>query len=280
EYNRILNIYDDKLDTLKKEIRNLRKDTLMRYVFRDSALRESFKPELLQLRAKFKKADSLIKSNTAILNNLKAQVSTNIITIEELKYQADALLKSVGTQAFTKERKYLWEPRSGNPVIARGFKRSIQDERKITQYYFSNTRDQRYWLFITGLIFFFWIFFNFRSLKRLNKLSAIATFNFKYIHPLPVVASLLFVLDIAPLFDLNAPAIYIESIGFLLMFMLTIFFLRRLPRSLFYFWGLFIILFLCLSFSRLLGLPFYLQRYWTLIINSAAFVTVLLGLLR
>ena len=181
EYGDLLSGYDKKLDEVKQEIRDLRKDTLMHKMFRDSALRNTFIPQLQQLRGKWKRADSLVRSNTAIINDLKARVSANAITIEELGYQTDEALKSAGSRAFTKERGYLWEaPRNPRRIPPGGFKRSVNSEQQLAGYYFANTRSKRFWLWIIGIGFFFWVSYNFRSLKKLDKLHAIKEFNFNY----------------------------------------------------------------------------------------------------
>jgi small-conductance mechanosensitive channel len=271
-----LDNYDTKLDTLKKEIRDLRKDTLMRNVFRDSSLRTSFTPQLQQLRVKFKRADSLIRHSTAQVNELKAHTSGNTITVEELLYQADASLKAVGNKAFGKERRYLWETATAKTNMSKaGFQRSVNDEQKLAQYYFENTRSKRFWLLLTGLIFFLWVWNNYRSLKKLNKLSSVDSFKFSYISPRPIIATLLLILNLAPIFDVHAPAIYIETTQFLLMILLTFVFYKQLPKDLFWGWCLFLLLFLLLPGTRILGLPIRMMRWATLFIDI---VSILLGL--
>jgi small-conductance mechanosensitive channel len=271
EYSVQLNSYDTKLDDLKKEIRDLRKDTLLRKVFRDSSLRMSFIPQLQQLRTKFKRADSLIRHSTAQINDLKAHTSANTIAVEELLYQADASLTSVGSKAFGKERRYLWEQPTARTNMSRGaFQKSVNNEQQLAQYYFTNTRSKRFWLFVTGLAFFFWVWNNYRSLKKRKKLSAVDSFNFSYINPVPVIATLLLILNLAPIFDVHAPAIYIESTQFLLMILLTFAFYKRLPKDLFWGWCIFILLFLLLPGTRILGLPIRLMRWATLAIDIAS----------
>jgi small-conductance mechanosensitive channel len=82
-------------------------------------------------------------------------------------------------------------------------------------------------------------------------------------------------LNLAPLFDLNAPFIFIATIEFLLMLMLTYSFWKRLPHKLFYLWIIFIVLFLAQSFSRYLQLPDLFNRWLVLVLNA---LCVLLGL--
>lgn len=278
EFGKVLNGYDQKMDEVKKEIRDLRKDTLMRGLFKDSALRATFTPQLQTLRTKFRRADSLVKANTAILNDLKAKVSTDAIVIEELGYQTAEGLKTAGGRAFTKERLYLWEPptEQGRRPPPGGFKKSVNAEQQLASYYFRNTRSKRSMLWVIGIAFFVWINYNFRSLKKLNKLSALKEFEFKYVKALPWLMTFVLVLNLAPLFDHNAPAIYIETTQFLLMILLTPVFYKILPRQIFMGWGLFILLFLFLPVIRVLGLPLRLMRYATLVHDLVAIVIAFL----
>jgi potassium efflux system protein len=53
-------------------------------------------------------------------------------------------------------------------------------------------------------------------------------------------------------------------------------FWKRWPRQMFYYWCIIVILFLLLSFSRIAGLPYYLQRWWVLFISIGAVFSGLL----
>src|SRR5258708_27819034 len=72
-YSGYLEDYDTTMDNVQKDIANLRKDTLMLHIFRDSALKASFMPQLLQLRDKWRLVDSLDKTNTGEIGELKAR---------------------------------------------------------------------------------------------------------------------------------------------------------------------------------------------------------------
>jgi len=282
EFASELHAYDSTLDSIKRQIFDLRKDTVIRHIFRDSLLRASFKPQLEQLRGKWKKADSLTKFMNVLIDNTLARTSDNLISTDELQLQAISTAQITGARAFSKERNYLWEqnrPKIKNSFSAQ-FKNTVASEKKITQYYFSHTHNQLLLLLLTGLVFFFWIFFNFRSLKKRDQLDLLQPFHFRYINAFPFFASLIFMLNLAPLFDLNAPVVYVELIEFLLMIILTVFFRKKLSGNLFLFWIFFIILFLLQAFSRYLGLPFYLNRWLSLILNSASFILGIFALLK
>ena len=63
KYSARLNDFDENIDSLQRSIFNIRKDTVMRHIFRDSALRASFRDQLKQLRTKWMSGDSVVKSN-------------------------------------------------------------------------------------------------------------------------------------------------------------------------------------------------------------------------
>jgi potassium efflux system protein len=281
-YNKKLTYYDSILDATKKQIFLIRKDSLMQRIFRSRSLMETFKPQLIIVHDKWQNADSIIKQVNILIDQTLARISNNIITIEELSTRADALLETTGLEAFSKERRYIWEAGTtrSTPTSIRGFSSVLSDERKITLFYFEHSRDQLSLLLFTGIIFFYWIFYNFRSAKRLEKTDQLDAIDCKFVTPVPLLISLIFILDLAPLFDLNAPAIYIEAIGFVLMLALTALFWKQMSHTLFYTWIAFIALFIAFAATRFLGLSFYIQRWWTFSVNLASCVTGIYALVH
>ncbi|HEY4108090.1 mechanosensitive ion channel family protein [Puia sp.] len=271
-YARYLNQYDTALDGIRKEIADLRKDTLILHIFRDTALKDTFQLQLQQLKTKWRQVDSLVALNGNYVNSLKSEASAHAITITDLSYRVDQALKAVGSRAFGKERRYIWEPRSANPssFSRANFQRSVDSERQLARFYFDNNRTNRLWLLFTGIAFYFWVWYNFHTLRRMSKLPALDEYHFSFVNPHPVAGALVFVLSLAPLFDLHAPAIYIESIEFLLMIVLSFILKKHLSRFLFYGWCTFLILFLLLPVIRILGLPFAMQRWAELFVDLAS----------
>src|SRR5690348_9918096 len=272
-----LDDYDSIYNAIKSEIGGLRKDTVFRRIFRDSSLRNAFRPQLIQLRTKWKKADSLMKNTHLLISKTQARNSGNLIASSEMQLQTQSMMSSTGLRVFGKESDYLWEFKEAGfgQAYSSEFQKSIQSERKITRYYFANTNNQLLLLLLCGIVFFFWVFYNYRSLDRLNKLDTLESFHFRYMNAAPVFASLIVMLNLAPLFDLDAPFIYIATVEFLLMLTLTYSFWRRLKKKLFSAWLSFLILFLIQSYSRYLNLPEYFNRWLLLILNG---LCVLLGL--
>jgi small-conductance mechanosensitive channel len=280
-YSNYLEQYDTALDEVRSDITALQKDTLMMQLFRDSVLKNTFQPQLQQLKTKWRQVDSLIAENGREINTLKSQASAHAITIGELLFKVDASLKSMSSEAFTKERRFLWE--SGNSTVDYSediFSGSLYGELQMAGIYFSNTSNRRAWLIVICLLFFLWVWSNFHTLRKLDKLQVIEPFKINFISPLPFVASLIFTLSLAPLFDLQAPSIYLESVQLFLMIVLTILFRKHLERRLFYGWCVFMVLFLLLLITRVLQLSLNFQRWANFLVDTASVLCGLFFLLR
>ena len=271
-YTGYLDRYDTTLDKVRNQIADLRKDTLMLQIFRDTALKKTFQLQLEQLKTKWRLVDSLVTINGQEINTLMSQASAHSITIGELLSEIDSDLNAFGTTAFSKERPYLWEQAVSHENYPRNeFKQSIDAELQLASFYFSSTNKHRFWLLLLGLLFFYWIWSNFRTLRRLGKVSTIERFHIKYINAHPLAISLIFILSLTPFFDMRAPAIYFELIQVLLIMLLTFIFQPRLNRTLYYGWCVFIVLFLILPVSRILGMQINLDRWTYLIIDIVSF---------
>ncbi len=271
KYKQTLDAYIQHLDTLKKDILTIRRDSILKNLFRDTVLRKSFSQQLQPIREKWKITDTLVRKATLLLNSLDAQLSANAIVLKELEYQTDLRLQKIGPRAFTKEIPYLWQStfeRQGDVLIA-DYKKAADNLNTAGHYYFINTRSDRLWLLVGGIVFFCWMVYNFFSIKRKGKLEAISVFHFIFVNPLPIATSFIVMLTIAPLLDLNAPALYLEIVQFVLMIILTGVFYKRWPKDLFYPWCIIIALFVMVSLASVFNIPFAVQR-WLMFLDDAA----------
>jgi potassium efflux system protein len=264
-----LNDYDKELNELKTQILSFRKDSVLIKIFTVDSLRQIFKPQLTELRSKRGMMDSLIKANTNQINSYSARTSANLINIKELMYLTDSQLKSISVKAFGKEKRYLWESPSQSGKRSMGFRKFINSEQQISKYYFVYTRSSRALLLFSGLVFFFWIFFNFKTLINHDKLDTVDSFHFVFIRPRPYLITFIFICTLAPVFDMLAPALYIEVIHMILAGALTASLFKRLPRDVFYRWCIFVLLLVAPIILRLLGMPPRYQR-WLLLVFSIA----------
>ncbi len=273
KYRLALNSYDGQLDSLKRQILAIRKDTVLRHMYRDTVLRQKYTNVLKPIRQKWKDTDTLVRKATAWLNDLRGHASQNDITLKELAYQTDRRLQELGPQAFGKEVPYLWETvQEKNRRLLVDYSKSSDNLDAAARYYFVNTRSQRLWLIAGGALIFFWVWWNFRSVKRRDKMAQTEMFHFLFVRPLPFATAFVVMLTLAPLTDLNAPAIYLESVEFVLMIILTVVFWKRWPRDLFYGWCFIIGLFLVIPFGNLLNVPFTGMRWVMFLVDVVAFL--------
>jgi len=262
--------YEKELRKLKTEILNLRKDSVLVKIFTTPALHEMFKVQFAELKKKRVIMDSLIKNASLTINNHQARTSANLINIKELMYLTDSQLSAVSIKAFGKERRYLWESVNKRANKGMGFRKFMNSEQQISAYYFLYTRSSRALLLFTCLVFFFWVFFNFRSLKRRDRLEAVDDFNFSMLSPKPYLVTLIMLFALAPVFDLRAPALYIESVHILLAICLTFLFRKKLPKKLFFQWCIFVLFLFAPVILRILGMPPRYQRWLLLALSLSA----------
>ncbi|MGN7986666.1 mechanosensitive ion channel family protein [Pedobacter sp. 22226] len=263
-----LDEYEKELRALKTEILNLRKDTVLIKLFTSPTVRILFKDQFSELGKKRVVMDSLLKNTTLTINNFQARTSANLINIKELMYLTDNQLEAVSIKAFGKERRYLWESVNKPANKSVGFRRFIQGEQEISGYYFVYTRSSRLLLLFTCAVFFFWVFFNFRSVKQRGRLETLD--GFSLISPQPYLITFITLFTLAPIFDLRAPALYIEAVQVILAILLTVFFRKKLGKKLFYYWCIFVVLLLAPVFLRLLGMPPRYQRWLLLFLTVSS----------
>ncbi|WP_246474817.1 mechanosensitive ion channel family protein [Pedobacter roseus] len=263
-----LDEYEKDLRALKTEILNLRKDTVLIKLFTSPTVRVLFKDQFTELGKKRVVMDSLLKNTTSTINNFQARTSANLINIKELMYLTDSQLETVSIKAFGKERRYLWEPVNKPANKSMGFRKFIKGEQEISGYYFVYTRSSRLLLLFTCAVFFFWVFFNFRSMKQRGRLETLD--GFSLISPHPYLITFITLFTLAPIFDLRAPALYIETVQVILAILLTAFFRKRLGKRLFYYWCIFVVLLLAPVFLRLLGMPPRYQRWLLLFLTISS----------
>jgi small-conductance mechanosensitive channel len=275
-YTGFLDEYDSTLGGIRDQIEELRKDTLMKHIFADSALMNTFQSSMQLLKSKWREVDSIVTEDGLEISSLTSFAAAHSITIGELTNQVDREFKNMESRAFQKEQPFLWEPAdslSKKPEY--NFSDSFDSEQQLARFYFANTTNNRFILLMIGILFFFWVSYNFRRLARLKKMETIKDLNITHLNPAPLVASLIIMLSLAPLFDTHGPAIYIELIQFLIMVLLTLIIRKHVTPKLLYGWYIFIILFLVLSFSRILGLSPLMHRWVNLFVDMGS---VILGI--
>jgi potassium efflux system protein len=278
EDRQVLDSTEKQLGDLRNSIKTLVGDTIMRQIWRDSVLRQQFAPQLKGMRELFRGSTKKFKESMAEINLLQTRVSSNIITTTQLLDKVNALLSTSATRIFGKEHNYLWEKdtTSLSASARNSVGKAYDGERKALHYYFKDSGHKRLFLLLIGLLFFFWLFRNIRTLRRMNGMESISHLSFEYLPHNYIVAAFIMMFAVAPLFDLHAPSVYIESMQFLMLVILTIICWKKWPRRLFVYWIAMVVLYICFSFTHHMADPGFGQRLWLILLNL---LSVLFGML-
>ena len=288
--NLLINMQQDveaqrlKLDSTEKQMHQLQKtmrllmaDTVLRLLMLDSGLRQTFGPQLKDMRLEWRQSVRGFRQSYNQLVGLQTHNSRNAILISSLLTKVDDMLTSSLSRVFRRERSYLWDPATGEDLqqLRSAYRKVYEGERKAMRYYFRDSVNNRLFLLLIGAIFLIWSLRNIRSLQKSKDQQILSSLPIEYLYPYYIASSLILVFILAPLFDLEAPAAYIESMQFLLILTLTYIFWRRWPRRLFYYWLGILFLFLCFSFSHHTVLPGFRQRLLFILLSA---VSIYLGI--
>ncbi|SKC61186.1 Small-conductance mechanosensitive channel [Ohtaekwangia koreensis] len=275
KYNESFKASDARLSKLRLEITGLRKDSVLRKLFRDSVSRKKFIPQLKGLRSRRRYTDSLLTNSLTTLHKFKTQASAGSILSAQLMNQLNTRLSMAGKKVFEKELNYLWEkpvPSTSRESLAAVFK----EEQKALTFYYSNSSENRFVRWLVGIAFLWWVMRNLRILKRKDKLDSVKPYGITYLVEHPILSALAVVFSMAPLFDLHAPAAYTQFVQFLLIITLTSLYRKQWSRRLFYYWLGIAALFIVFSFTNHILIPSLLQRLFIIILNVVAVALALL----
>ena len=272
QYNARVKVTNDRLVILKNRLRDVRRDTLLRQLVRDTVARKPFEPQLKEMRNKWRSADSVLRASLTTINQYKTNAASSSIAAAQALGDIEDRMNKLGSQLFGKEYNYLWEAstRDRSVDIGTELKYSYKAENQALDFYFDNSSSRRFLMWLTGIIFFWWVTWNIRRLKRMDKLDTLHAYDVSYLFSHRTTASIVVMLSLAPLFVINAPAAYVELVQFLLIVALTILFRKRWPKELFYCWIGAIIVFILFTLTNHIFSPTTWQRLLIMAMNIAS----------
>jgi len=248
------------------------KDSLLRAVPEDPALRSAFYEKLSKLRDLWRKTDSANRANLLAVNLLQNQVSVAYTTVLDQSDQIDAKIKRFADRAMDGEFGLIWEKSPQYNDLGSAVKATI-DLNNTQLYYFIKNGTATH---LVGLLFLiiitFWIFYNRqRALKNNEQLETIPDHT-NYILSNPLAASLLVVTAMVPYFYDHPPVAYIE-IFFLISIVLVLILVKKsFSRAAFSFLAQLFILTIVYALSNLLIQITVIDKFITLGLSLAAII--------
>lgn len=271
-WQKTLTGYSNGLQTRSKEIVALSNDTLLSVKSGDTAAKSFYVRQLIDIKLKLQQTG---KSNSASLDTvsrLLAAVSFSYLDITGIQANISQRLEAAGKSLWRKESPYLWDARTekGNDRIGGLIASSYAGQNKILGYFLDSGWDNRILLILAGLLFFLWIYLNFRKAKRADIKDKVGLLRFEHIGAVPVVPALIVLVNLVPLFEPDSPAPYIEVVTFALLLLLAIQFWPRLVKKELRYWWFIALLYTLIMLTSAAVYSSLLTRLWLILINTGS----------
>ena len=266
-------LYKDNKDlsNMSAEMNAFVRDSFTQKVAADTAFANLHLDEMLILNDRWAEAQTVTNTNLTRISKLQAAVSSAYFDVTELQNVVGNQIGEMGTKIFAKEYNYIWKaqtPSSFDDVVAFAVQ-SCKERMSVLLYYLKLSTWDWLSVILMGLVYFLWVFINFGKIKASAE-SKPDYGEFKYILPVPLLSTLIFILNIAPLYAFDQPAIYMEILHLLVLIPLTVVFWRIWPRPLFLCWCALIILSILTSVMNVVITPGWPLRVFLLTLNISS----------
>lgn len=264
---------NSKLVQNQHDIIKCSKDTLLRAVPQDPALRGVFYEKLGKLRELWRKTDSANRANLLAVNLLQNQVSVAYTTVLDETDQIDAKIKRFADRAMDGEFGLIWEKSPQYNDLSLALKATI-DLNNTQLYYFLKNGTGTH---LVGLLFLimitFWIFYNRqKTLGNGEQLETIPD-HINYIFSNPMAASLLVATALIPYFYDHPPVAYTEIFFLISIVFVLILVKKSFSRITFNFLIQLLVLTIVYALSNLLIQITNADRFVILLLSIAAIIT-------
>jgi len=265
----VLEANDKKLVQIRKNARSVMKDTVFRKLIRDTLTLKEFKPELLELKAKWLCVDSLLKKNNAKLNRVMSETTEKKMAISEALVLVNDRLDRSGISMFGNEYSMLWRTdKKGKAKISENYlQEKFSIETKAFRYYLSYTVGSTIFLLLFMGLLLWWIRYNLSFLKKAGRHETLEEFSFKYLNRGAFFPVCIIILNIAISSNLYAPALYIEFLHLILLGVMTYVFKDIWSKNAFRNWMLLVVLFVLFGFFDLFLKVSLVQRIGFIVVN-------------
>jgi small-conductance mechanosensitive channel len=271
EWRTALFNFNSDLVKMNAETEAFAKDTVLRQLIHDSIYRTMYLDEIHELAGKWQLAKKNTATSLVSVTSLQTAVSKPYFQTIDLLSEIDREKKAIAGRLFAKEYPYLWtgddkQVSTGSLVL-----QSFRSEKSLTRYFLQQNWGYYIYAFLIGLLFFFWVWYNFRRLEvNPDGKAALEKTRHPYLQRIPVLASLVIALNILPFFNLNAPTVFTQLGQFLLLIVVSILFWINWPRRAFIFWALIMVLYFLFLVTGTALVPRLNARLWLLALNAGS----------
>ena len=245
--------YNKELVGMNSDLKDftLTRDSVLNSLKIDSNYRALIKNEMQGLSDKYGENEEAIRNSILKVNQMEAKISGLYYTNIELEDGIYDLNKNYWNTVTHKEAPYLWEHQNfqtSNSLLdsenkTNGFEAG---NKTILENYFIHNQISYILLSIFGISFFLWVYLNYRRSKILQTNLNEGILSIRYLSLIPVIPSLVLILNITPFLDLDTPSLFFEFLQTLLIILLTYLIFVHWSRKNFFFWLGIVVLYLSL----------------------------------
>jgi len=257
------------LQTQLGEVLALSNDSLLNVASNDSTEKKFYAGQLGDLKVQLQEAGMRTSARLDTVGRLLADVSGTSLTISNLQATISEQLQQSNQNVFQKETPYLWEAPAtlSTDNVGMLLKSSFQGQDKVLKYFFASTWDNRFLLLLLSAGFFVWVFTNYKKTQESALKEKMGDLNFDNLRPVPVLASLIVLLNLTPLFEPESPSLYIEITQFLLLIALTVHLWKRFSQQDRRLWLLNGVMYILLIVTSVLVGDSIFVRFWFILLN-------------
>ncbi|RZL18985.1 MAG: mechanosensitive ion channel [Pedobacter sp.] len=212
------------LQRMSQSIIDLSADSVLAITANDKTEKKLYQDQLQEIKQRLQAAGKLTGTNLDQVSRLLAEVSALDIVVNDLRSQTDDQIQRSGKMAVGREAPFLWNAPFNdmpNGGIFGQITSSYLGQQQILSYFINSTWDKRILALLFAGAFFFWVHKNSKLSRRPAIRRKIGVLKFEYLKAFPILASFIVLFNITPLFEPDAPSLYIELIQFLLLLAMT-----------------------------------------------------------
>jgi len=263
--------YSDELDKMREDLARFKADTTLRTAPADSSLREKYYLQVQELEKKWAKIDSCTKRSIIRIGFLENGVSTLSILLIDLDDRIDARIHLFTIKATTNEYGFLWDMHKMDRLDT-ALSRSYNLNFKLYKYFFTGKSNYYPHLGFVALLLSFgvWIISSRRKTARVKENAQAIFDQTHYVVKHPIASTILVTAIIGTYFYDHPPQVFAQTTLLLVLFALGFLIKNNFPKALYSFWMVMVPVAIFLSFSNLLILIPYADRWLLLMLSAAA----------
>ena len=246
DWRTALSKYNNNLQNLSEKVIELSNDSVLMVTDRDTTEKRLYNKQLVDIKLRLQTSGKITTAKLDTISRLLADVSASYLTVTDLQNVINDRLRQSGQNALSRESPYIWSAPAKNEdgsSIGDLIRTSYSGQNKILGYFINSTWDNRILLFLAGLVFYIWVYRNYKSARKPESKQQLGELTFTYLKPYPILATLIVMLNLTPLFEPDSPSMYIELTQFLLLVAVTIHFWKTLAKSDLNYWLLIVALY-------------------------------------